>query len=355
MNFRVHFLTGGIILLLSAHAGALALLPTMYTNDTYNVHEEYSVTSPTIGKDGYITLSSDMVYKVNGVTMVTQEKTGQSYQVYHLHGGGPLRGTGVVHYNEPPISFNGPLRINSGTYIVDMYMRTDTMALVKRDRVISGVLEVDAVPGLGIWINFGNADITESEEYDPPLMDLSFPMEVGNVWDQHLTIYAFGGFDTSLTDPDTFDENITINGHGEVLGRVNIDTPQGPCETYDIMVEDEETGIGIHNNYCCSANWILAQEFTGLDFFGDSITVERAGMEITNYHVTDDSCDLPTPTPTPSACVVEACEVADTDDSGQVGAFELLAFIDLYFAGTVGPFDVLNSIDCYFSGSNTCK
>ena len=152
-------------------------LPKMNTGDWYDADEEIKLTSPQLGSGGFATLMAQARYLVRGIETVRQEKTGSYYWCYHLEGTGTTEGVGEFNVTDP-LPFQGLVKIDNGSFNADIWVGVNDFATVKKSRVMSGTV---SYAWLGQWVPVGQILFNENEEYDPPLRDTIFPMDINAV------------------------------------------------------------------------------------------------------------------------------------------------------------------------------
>lgn len=274
-------LLGVLAMALAMSTAFAANLPVMNSGDTYTVTEALKITSPDLGQGGYVVVTGNATYTVDGVVNVTQEKTGNSYDCYKLTATGSAVANGEV-FNAGGI-ITGPVRIQGGTYGATIYIQVSDFATVKKQRVISGTIEYAAGP---VWLPLGALSIEENEEYSSPLNEMTFPMSGGESWTQAVTIHAFGEMVVPILGGSDFSQSIDLDTSSMVASGTS--TVNG-CDSMHTTLTAAGSPVTLESFYCCNSNWVSQYKITNLPF-GSTGTVEYVTMDVTSYNVADDSC-----------------------------------------------------------------
>jgi hypothetical protein len=331
-------------------------LPTMNIGDTYDMEEEYSISSPELGPGGYVVVYAEATYTVTGIENVTQDNTGATYECYKIVGVGILEGTGEVHVSGPP-AIDGPILLDQGQFEATFWISSLDFSVVKKERELSARASYDV---FGTWFPIGTMTITENEEYDPPMADMSFPMAAGDSWTQNLTIFAYGVLTIPVLEDSHFDITIPLDGDFTVGAEEPFNTAQGTCDVLPVLFSGTTSNVEIGNKYCCMANWALEQTITNLPL-GETGSIDSVILTVVDYNVaeglwgggvaTPTPTMPPTPTPTPSAggAGIEIYTNQSVYDPGDTMSMGIRLFNDTGMTYPVSAYILLEAGGTFYS------
>lgn len=279
--------------LIGSNASAAYNAPTLNVNDEFVTEEGLRLTAALLGEDGFIEITMDATYLVEGTTTVQHTRSGstETYNVYKLDGAGTLEGTGNVKITQP-IPINGPARIINGTYAAEVFLDVATGAVVKKTRTLSGTAEYQ-LPN-GFWFAIGDLTINENEEYFPPLPEVPFPVAAGNTGSASTQLYVFGSIDAAGLINTELDTDLSLNPSYTVSAD-SFTVGGSALDVLKTVHMDSANSMELTTWYSCEANYAVNYEISNLPI-GDEGTLEYVRVKVVDFIVADDSCGGTQPT-----------------------------------------------------------
>lgn len=287
MSTKISFILFSAILLFTSSLDAQPVdLPQWNVGDEWTFSENLYISGPTFGPGGFFDVQNTATYVVKDTGQRTQPKTGNTYDVYDLQYTGTFSMRGYFSLN-PPFGF--PVRIVSGSYTGYLWVERSTLATVLRTRQLFGQMDMNMNH---TWNYFGYIIAKETEEWQPPLDDFNFTLDVGDSWNQYMTLHTHGDLNHALVGKIPFDESIQVQLNQSCVGKEQI----ASWETYHVVesIADVNLSGSIENWYAPDAKWFAKQVFNNIAFGQDNINTETR-LVAYNFVPT------PTPTQTPSA------------------------------------------------------
>ncbi len=250
------------------------------------------------GSDEYV----DMVFSDNGppnnlveITSRTLTKGSMlTYTIYRLEFSGTGSGEGTAHITDP-VTMDIPVEIRNATETGEWWVDTLTLGTVYYYRHIDGFLWAQ-IPFQG-WQQIGTTTIDYYEEYEPPKDEMNFPIDVGNTWNETLTIYSYGHYVMDYDvgqgpqhKEDDFDEANTYTFAMDVVRMENV----GGLSTYRVEGDETSSDGTLLANYAPAALNVAHEDIRDLDSSG-SVRINSFVRDLGNYELVQP----PTPTPTP--------------------------------------------------------
>lgn len=284
--YRAILLSLAVAVLLPAAPGwAVVDLPEWCIGENWTYEEVYQVAGDWRSDfDTGTFTGARITYTLVDEGYRTQQKTGQSYEVYVLD-------YNTTVYGEATFSgttLNGRMRVNNARYSGQLWIRKSDLALVSRSRYIDGVAESYAS---GNWIPITAFIANATEEYAPPLAYYEFPMgQSGSRTQPSVRMYLFGDYRIPFLGIDTFNLSFNFNFRHQ-----NSAGGSGQPDDIHVWSFDSLYAHTQDSYYNDASKWHYLQTWTNLDLYELFINITSTEFRLLEHW----DCGI-TPTPSPS-------------------------------------------------------
>jgi hypothetical protein len=215
------------------------------------------------------------------------------YDVYVLDFDGSVSGQGTAHVDL--FDFPVPIEMREGHQMGETWVDADSLGTVYTSRIFTGELWANI---FFIWQRVGDIHIHFTEEYEPPRDALSFPLAVGNQWQQDITLFYYGDFELNYDmgdGPETiqgdFDDAATFDLQFEVVG---IETYKG-WVTFRVEAADVAWTGQLTARYAEESFNYAYLSLTELEMQDQGIVLNELTLDLIEFGFESP----PNPTPTP--------------------------------------------------------
>ena len=222
----------------------------------------------------------------------------REYEVYRLGYSGTVTGTGTADVDIFDTEI--PLELRNGNQTGEMWVDTTTLGTVYNSRFITGDLWAYY---LFTWRQVGRLEISFTEEYQPARDCIRFPVEVGNQWQDSVSLFVYGRYFVTYdvgsgeeTQEHVFDDIVQFDMSYHVTATETYKT----WPVYRIEGTDPGWEGSLLARYAPDARNYAFFSMTDLEMPEHGLLIRELRMDLHDFDLTPFPTPTPSPTPDPS-------------------------------------------------------